>query len=55
MAYFVRCDESLNPPQLVDAGRLLCEVGVAPAEPLEFLVLRITRDGDRVLSAEQPS
>lgn len=54
-AYFVRCDESLNPPQLVDAGRLLCEVGVAPAEPLEFLVLRITRDGDRVLSAEQPS
>lgn len=54
-AYFVRCDEALNPPQSVDAGRLVCEVGVAPAEPLEFLVLRITRDGDRVLSAEQPS
>ena len=46
-AYFVRCDESLNPPYVRDAGRLVVEVGVAPAEPLEFLVLRITRtDGD---------
>jgi len=45
-AFFVRCDEELNPPRVVDAGQLLCEVGVAPAEPLEFIVLRIERGGD---------
>ncbi len=45
-AYFVRCDDELNTPRLVDAGQLLCEVGVAPAEPMEFIVLRIARDHD---------
>ncbi|MFX9536735.1 hypothetical protein ABTO54_19295, partial [Acinetobacter baumannii] len=34
-AYFVRCDQSLNTPQEVDAGRLICHIGIAPAEPLE--------------------
>ncbi|WLE98062.1 MAG: phage tail sheath C-terminal domain-containing protein [Candidatus Electrothrix communis] len=50
-AFFVRCDAELNSQQDLDAGRLLCEVGVAPAEPLEFLVLRITRSGDGTLTA----
>lgn len=50
-AFFVRCDAELNSPQDLDAGRLLCEVGVAPAEPLEFIVLRITRSGDGTLTA----
>ena len=48
-AFFVRCDETLNPPQVIDAGRLVCEIGIAPAEPLEFIVLRIERDGDGTL------
>lgn len=48
-AYFVRCDESVNPPAVVDAGRLIAEIGVAPAEPLEFIVLRLARDGDGAL------
>jgi hypothetical protein len=51
-AFFVRCDESLNPRADVDAGRLIAEVGVAPAEPLEFLVLRIARDGDGTVRVE---
>ena len=51
-AYFVRCDEALNPQWVIDAGQLICEVGVAPAEPLEFLVLRIERAGDGTLRVE---
>jgi hypothetical protein len=54
-SFFVRCDESLNPPSVVDLGRLIVEVGVAPAEPLEFIVLRIARDGDGTLTVETTS
>jgi phage tail sheath protein FI len=48
-AFFVRCDRELNPPPVIDAGRLVCEIGIAPAEPLEFIVLRIAREGDGTL------
>jgi len=51
-AFFVRCDDDLNPRRVVDAGQLLCEVGVAPAEPLEFVVLRIERAGDGTIRVE---
>jgi hypothetical protein len=50
-AFFVRCDDEINPPASVDAGRLVAYVGVAPAEPLEFLVVRLARDGDGTLRA----
>ena len=40
-AFFVRCDESINPRYAVDAGQLVAEIGVAPAEPVEFIVLRL--------------
>jgi len=43
-AFFVRCDEALNPPWSIDLGRLVAEVGVAPARPLEYLVLRVGQD-----------
>lgn len=49
-AFFVRCDDELNNQRILDAGQLIVEVGVAPAEPLEFIVVRITRDGDGTLS-----
>ncbi len=51
-AFFVRCDDELNPQSVVDAGRLYCYVGVAPAEPLEFLMLQIARDGDGTLRVQ---
>jgi hypothetical protein len=51
-AFFVRCDEVLNSRRMIDAGRMIAEVGVAPAEPLEFIVLRITRGGDGTLIVE---
>jgi phage tail sheath protein FI len=52
-AYYVRSDDSLNPRASVDLGRLVVEVGVAPSEPLEFLVLRISRDGDGGVRVEE--
>ncbi|HSC79421.1 MAG TPA: phage tail sheath C-terminal domain-containing protein [Chitinolyticbacter sp.] len=51
-AFFVHCDDVLNPPYRVDNGELLMEIGVCPAEPLEFIVLRLTRDGDGTLTLE---
>jgi hypothetical protein len=51
-AFFVRCDETLNDRTSLDLGRLVAEVGVAPAEPLEFIVLQIARDADGTLRIE---
>ncbi len=45
-AFFVRCDEALNPAWSQGLGRLVAEIGVAPAQPLEYLVLRIAQDAD---------
>jgi hypothetical protein len=39
--------------QRLDRGELLIEVGVAPAEPLEFILVRLRRDGDGTLSLEE--
>uniref|UniRef100_UPI003F4946AF phage tail sheath C-terminal domain-containing protein n=1 Tax=Cupriavidus yeoncheonensis TaxID=1462994 RepID=UPI003F4946AF len=36
-----------------DRGELLVEIGVAPAEPLEFILVRLRRDGDGTLSLEE--
>lgn len=48
-SFFVRCAEELNPPASQALGRLIAEVGVAPAAPLEYLVLRISQDTDGAL------
>ena len=37
----MRIDEALNPPSTRALGELHIEVGVQPAYPAEFLVLRI--------------
>jgi Bacteriophage tail sheath protein len=52
-AFFVRCDETNNPAFIADAGRLIAEIGVAPSEPLEFIVLRLAREGDGMLVLEE--
>lgn len=52
-AFFVRCDETNNPAYITDVGRLIAEIGVAPAEPLEFIVLRLARDGDGTLTMKE--
>jgi uncharacterized protein len=42
-AFFVRCDSSNNPPELIANGQLVCEIGVAIAAPAEFIVFRLGR------------
>ena len=37
----------------LDRGELLVEIGVAPAEPLEFILVRLRRNGDGTLSLEE--
>jgi hypothetical protein len=40
-AYFVRCDENTNPPEVRDAGEVITEIGVAILQPAEFVIFRI--------------
>ncbi|WP_428269704.1 phage tail sheath C-terminal domain-containing protein [Haliangium sp.] len=40
-AFFVKCDEETNPPEVIDAGQLVVEIGLAPVKPAEFVIFRI--------------
>ncbi|WP_067463743.1 phage tail sheath family protein [Actinomadura macra] len=42
-AFYVKCDEETNPPESVDLGRVVCEIGVAPVKPAEFVVFRLAQ------------
>jgi uncharacterized protein len=40
-AFFVKCDEELNPKSEVDAGRVNTQVGVSINKPGEFVIFRV--------------
>jgi phage tail sheath protein FI len=40
-AYFVRCDRTTMTQNDIDNGRLVCEIGIAPLRPAEFVIFRI--------------
>jgi phage tail sheath protein FI len=40
-AFYVKCDDETNPPEVVEAGQLVVEIGLAPLRPAEFIVFRI--------------
>jgi phage tail sheath protein FI len=42
-AYYVKCDEETNPPESVDVGRVICEIGIAPVKPAEFVIFRLAQ------------
>jgi phage tail sheath protein FI len=42
-AYYVKCDGETNPPQSIDEGKLVVEVGLAPVKPAEFVIFRISQ------------
>ena len=42
-AFFVKCDEETNTPDVVDAGRVVTLIGVAPVKPAEFIVFRLSQ------------
>jgi Bacteriophage tail sheath protein len=42
-AYFVKCDAETNPPEAIEAGQVICEIGIAPSKPAEFVVFRLSQ------------
>ena len=40
-AFYVKCDSETNPPEVVDAGQMVCEIGISPVKPAEFVIFRI--------------
>jgi phage tail sheath protein FI len=42
-AFYVRCDETTNPPETRDLGQVVTEVGVAIVRPAEFVVFRLSQ------------
>ncbi len=54
-AYFVRCDETTNPPEEIEGGRMICLIGVQPPWPAEFVIVRIgkTESGTEILEVKE--
>lgn len=51
-AFWIRCDATNNPPEQLELGRVVCEVGVAIAVPAEFIVFRLVRGDEGTAIAE---
>lgn len=45
-AFYVKCDEETNPPEVRELGQVVTEIGVAIVRPAEFVIFRITQSGD---------
>jgi uncharacterized protein len=42
-AFYVKCDAETNPPEVVDAGQVVVEIGICPVKPAEFVVFRLSQ------------
>jgi phage tail sheath protein FI len=42
-AFYVKCDEETNPPEVRDLGQVIIEIGIAPVKPAEFVIFRISQ------------
>ncbi|HEY3736504.1 MAG TPA: phage tail sheath subtilisin-like domain-containing protein [Jatrophihabitans sp.] len=42
-AFYVKCDAETNPPESIDEGKLVVEVGISPVKPAEFVIFRISQ------------
>jgi phage tail sheath protein FI len=42
-AFYVKCDAETNPAEVIDAGQLVVEIGIAPVKPAEFVIFRIAQ------------
>ena len=49
-AFYVKCDDETNPAEGIDVGQVVCEIGVAPVKPAEFVIFRLVA----VLRRHQP-
>jgi len=51
-AFFVRCDRTTMTQNDIDNGRLICLVGVAPVEPIEYIVIELALEANQTVSVE---
>ncbi|GII28151.1 phage tail sheath family protein [Planotetraspora mira] len=42
-AFYVKCDGETNTAESIEAGQVICEIGVAPVKPAEFVVFRLAQ------------
>lgn len=42
-AFYVKCDEEINPIEIRDLGQLIIEIGMAPVKPAEFVIFRLSQ------------
>lgn len=42
-AFYVKCDEETNPPELRDRGQVVTEIGVAMVKPAEFVIFHLSQ------------
>ncbi len=50
-AYFVQCDAETNPPETLERGEVIAQIGFAPLWPMEFIVATIRRSTEAVAVA----
>ncbi|MCP6760377.1 MAG: phage tail sheath subtilisin-like domain-containing protein [Fischerella sp. CENA71] len=42
-AFYVKCDEENNPPEVRDLGQVVTEIGLAVVKPAEFVIFRLSQ------------
>ncbi len=42
-AFYIKCDDETNPSEVIEAGQLVCEIGLAVVKPAEFVVFRLAQ------------
>lgn len=42
-AFYVRCDETTNPPEVRELGQVVTEIGVSVVRPAEFVIFRVSQ------------
>jgi phage tail sheath protein FI len=53
-AFYVKCDAEINPPGVREAGLVISDIGLAPAVPGEFIVIRIHHDSSGIAISQPP-
>lgn len=51
-AFFVKCDEETNPPEVRDAGQVVTLIGIAPVKPAEFVIFKVMQSADNTSETE---
>jgi hypothetical protein len=55
-AYYIRCDDTINTPSVIQSGEVRMELGVALQYPAEFVIIRLTQYDQGSFTAEvQPA